>query len=593
MARMIPPYFDEATTSKAEQLVFEILKNDLLTANWTVLHSLCLTKRGRKPYGEIDFVLLVPVGGVFCLEVKGGGIKCRDGIWTTTNASGVTHVLKRSPFIQAREGMFEVMKSVKRKFGENHPLARMPFGSAAIFPDVVLRLDISEVEPWEIIDQDDFRCSLPDALLRLIRKQRRKLGMPSDSREPIAASVRELQQFLRPDFEIVVSRYTELQQSEERLLRLTSEQFEKLDLAEDNKRCLFEGPAGTGKTVLARELAKRCVLAGCKTLLVCYNRLLGECLEADAQSPETAGLLTAGRFFQCLRHVIIRSPHGPEFQDLEKKCTADKLFREVYPWIGKMALTALGEKVDVLIVDEAQDLIQEDILGVLDSWLKDGLKRGRWVFFGDFERQAIFERLTPNEIRTLLDCVCGSYVKGRLRLNCRNTRNIAEETALLAGFEGPPYRIGQIEGLAVDYHYYQYEDEQRELLVTVICRLLEGGIKPHEIVVLSHHALENSVFRDLSSGAKFRLGGIETPESRSSGIPVVPFATIHAFKGMESSVVVICDVNRIDNPESQSILYVGMSRARSLLILFLDERVRGSVKAAVERKLSERWRITS
>jgi len=592
MARMIPTYFDEVTTSKAEKRVFQILKNDPSTADWIVLHSLCLAKRGRKPYGEIDFVLLVPAGGVFCLEVKGGGVRCHEGIWTTTNAAGVTRTLKRSPFVQAREGMFEIMTSVKRKFGEKHPLTKIPFGYAAIFPDVILRLEMQEVEPWEIIDQDDIRYSLSHALIRVIHEQRRKLGMYPDSTEPTAASIRELQQFLRPDFEIVVSRYTELQYSEEKLLRLTSEQFEKLDLAKDNERCLFEGPAGTGKTVLARELARRSFLAGSKTLLVCYNRLLGECLEVDAQFPETAGLLTAGRFFQCLRKVIIRSPHGPELQDLERTCEGDRLFGEVYPWIGKMALTSLGEKVDVLIMDEAQDLIRVEILDVLDIWLKDGLNRGRWVFFGDFERQAIFGRVVPDEIRTLLDCACGSYVKGRLRLNCRNTRNIAEETALLAGFQAPPYRIGEIEGLAVDYHYYRNENEQRELLVTVIRRLFEDGIKPHEIVVLSHHALENSVFRGLNSETDFKLGEIGVSELKSPRIPFVPFTTIHAFKEMESSVVVICDVNRIDYLEDQSLLYVGMSRARSLLIVFLDERVRGSVKAAIERKLSEGWRTT-
>jgi len=129
-------------------------------------------------------------------------------------------------------------------------------------------------------------------------------------------------------------------------------------------------------------------------------------------------------------------------------------------------------------------------------------------------------------------------------------------------------------------------------LVRVIRRLFEDGIKPHEIVVLSHHALENSVFRGLNSGTDFKLVEIGVSELKSPRIPFVPFTTIHAFKGMESSVVVICDVNRIDYLEDQSLLYVGMSRARSLLIVFLDERVRGSVKAAVERKLSEGWRTT-
>ena len=68
MAKMIPPYCDENDPKlAAERRVFAKLKNDPATDGWTVLHSLELTSRGhRKPYGEIDFVILVPRGGVFC-----------------------------------------------------------------------------------------------------------------------------------------------------------------------------------------------------------------------------------------------------------------------------------------------------------------------------------------------------------------------------------------------------------------------------------------------------------------------------------------------------------------------------------------------
>lgn len=92
------------------------------------------------------------------------------------------------------------------------------------------------------------------------------------------------------------------------------------------------------------------------------------------------------------------------------------------------------------------------------------------------------------------------------------------------------------------------------------------------------------------AGGVFCLG---IPGSEPSRIPVVPFTTIQAFKGMESSVVIMCDVDRMDGPEDRSLLYVGMSRARNLLIVFLDERVRWAVKTAIERKLSARWRATS
>ena len=44
---------------------------------------------------------------------------------------------------------------------------------------------------------------------------------------------------------------------EEKLLRLSKEQYARLDELEANARCLFEGAAGTGKTLLALEYARR------------------------------------------------------------------------------------------------------------------------------------------------------------------------------------------------------------------------------------------------------------------------------------------------------------------------------------------------
>jgi superfamily I DNA/RNA helicase len=71
----------------------------------------------------------------------------------------------------------------------------------------------------------------------------------------------------------------------------------------------------------------------------------------------------------------------------------------------------------------------------------------------------------------------------------------------------------------------------------------------------------------------------------------VRFSTIHSFKGLESPVVILVDIDRIEGDEPQSLLYVAMSRARSLLILMISERARQSVerriRAALERELHQ------
>src|ERR1035441_1601084 len=114
MARMIPPEFEASTVSSAEKRVFNLLRCDPATEDWVVLHSLGLAACGSRPYGEVDFVVLVPTGAVVCLEVKGGRVSCLDGVWRTVDRTGQASELKRSPFMQSRDGMFALDRKSTR-----------------------------------------------------------------------------------------------------------------------------------------------------------------------------------------------------------------------------------------------------------------------------------------------------------------------------------------------------------------------------------------------------------------------------------------------------------------------------------------------
>ncbi len=156
MAKMIPAQYDVSTVSNAERRIFDLLKSDSDTNSWTVIHSLGLARRGRKPYGEIDFVVLIPGSGILCLEVKGGRVACKDGVWTTTNREGKTFEMNRSPFMQAMEGMQSVRKAVEEKFGPGHAAATTVFGRGVILPDVQMPVEPFEWEKWEGIALDPY-----------------------------------------------------------------------------------------------------------------------------------------------------------------------------------------------------------------------------------------------------------------------------------------------------------------------------------------------------------------------------------------------------------------------------------------------------
>ena len=139
MAKMIPAQIDDAVESSAERRVFELLAADPNTCGWTVLHSLGLSRRPSGPYGEIDFVVVIPNEGILCLEVKGGRVSCEDGVWKTVNRYGREAELKKSPFAQARDSMFALREMIIAHFGRERPRRVVPLAMGSYFPTCYAR----------------------------------------------------------------------------------------------------------------------------------------------------------------------------------------------------------------------------------------------------------------------------------------------------------------------------------------------------------------------------------------------------------------------------------------------------------------------
>jgi hypothetical protein len=590
MARMIPPQYDQSTVSAAEKRVFHLLESDPDTSEWFVLHSLGLSKRKGGPYGEIDFVVLVPSGGVVCLEIKGGRVSCTNGVWETIDRFGVRNELNRSPFMQAREGMFALRDAVNARFGIGNNTIPCLFACAVVFPDIDSPPQTPEFEPWEAIDRNVLRDPVSRAVLRVISGQRKKLRFNPPGAS--ASAIRDIRQFLRPDFERVVARPSVVSECENSLISLTEDQYSVLDMISDNPRCLIEGAAGTGKTVLALEYSRRQAKKGNKVLLLCFNRLLGEWFESSVSSFGESSLRGCS-YHRFLRELVMDSQWKDEFEEQSKGESAEKLFSELLPFYGQLAAGALSTQFDIAVIDEAQDLLKSDTLDLLGILLKGGIAGGRWYVFGDFTRQCIYGGTSREARLQALTSVCPNFVHTRLQTNCRNTRRIGEETALLSGFSSPPYKLGQVDGLAVDYRYWKNLKQQLEKLESVVRELLSEGLKLSDLVLLSARRFSDSVASRLSLPTQTH-GTVTATEIRS-GVAVskgthLGFATVHSFKGMETPAAILCDVEHVQEDEPQALLYTGMSRARSLLIMMVHESVREAIASSLMRKLNEGWK---
>ena len=585
MAKMIPARIDDDRVSAGERRVFGLLQSDPATTDWTVLHSLGIARRPTGPYGEIDFVVIIPGEGVICLEVKGGRLSCEAGVWRTMDRHGNVAALKKSPFLQARDSMFALRNAIVRHFGEAALETRCPIGCAVVFPDVPCPPLTPEFERSDAIDSDDLRGPISRSIMRVARRRLREFQPRHGEPLPTTTEARAIRNFLRPDFELIVAKGVSVGRTEEKLLRLTEEQYARLDELEANPRCLFEGAAGTGKTLLALEYARRASDNGLKVALLCFNRLLGEWLQQQTRGTGVA----AGTWHRIVRRLILESSIANDFQEEERKALQSgdtrALFAETYPFYGELALEELGTSFDVLVMDEAQDLCSQPILDVLNRAMLGGLAGGRWAIFGDFTRQALYGG--AEDPVAALSRHCDHFVRARLMLNCRNTRRIAEETTLVAGFDRPPFRLGDEMGLPVEHRYWKRPADLVDSLTIVVERLVKEEMPTDDVVILSPRRLENSGLAGVESISRFPLvdisrGAADVPHS-------LKFSTIHSFKGLESPVVIIVDIDQVESEEPQSLLYVAMSRARSLLILMISEGARNSlerrIRAGMEQEL--------
>ena len=364
MAIMIPPTFSDDSPS-SERRVFEILKSGPDSSDWRVLHSLGFSSARSGRFGEIDFVVIIPLLGILCIEVKGGHVSQENGVWyTCPRNSTVPEQLKRSPFRQAQEGMWKLKDTLEKKFGPGSPESKAPIGWIVILPDIDCPQVTTEFAREEVIDQRD----LGRDVTKRIRSapSLAQLASRADLAAPTATTCKRIVNFLRPDFERVALVSTDLWDTERRILTLTEEQYGVLDAIQENSVCLVKGPAGTGKTNIAIECARRLSAVGNRVLLGCFNRYLGEWLHTTAIAVPP-GKVVAGHLHGLLRDRILRTPLAADLPAAEDWSHAD-LYGRIYFELGALAIDDLQERFDAVLIDEAQDFAAQRLADVVGAW---------------------------------------------------------------------------------------------------------------------------------------------------------------------------------------------------------------------------------
>lgn len=566
MLRMIPPMIADNCSSNAERKVFSALEGIQMDA--VVFHSLGIGNHAQKVFGEIDFVVVCSEG-ILCLEVKGGAVFRKDGVWQCEDRYGVVHTSAEGPFRQAYGNMYALMNYIRKQLPYNHPLAMCLYAYGVVFPDITFTSKGPEIISEIIFDQRDSFSYFKDYIQQVFKytkellKEKHSIDTARLGKDHLAQAER----ILRGEIGNAVSIGSLAQRTDEEILHLTEEQYQVMSMISENDRVLIKGGAGTGKTLLGLEHAKRKAAAGKKVLFLCYNKLLGSFLEFNVrQEPEIIREnITITHFHEYLASNV----------DCSNVAVFDsEFFNQQLPELFLQACEAgaITEQFDLVILDEGQDLLRFNNLACISEILNGGLESGCWYVFCD-PAQNIYNKDFEEGMQILLS---EKPVKLNLTTNCRNTQQIGRSNTLISGLrqEAPV-----IQGEEVILHSYSSEDDFRDRLKHRVKELIKGGVKPGEIVILSPHTLVKSALKDdkfFHSICPFQqIAGCKYTALRDDSLK---FCTVHSFKGLDAKVVILIEIEHFEDEKSRELNYIGISRARSLLDIYYRESGKEELK---------------
>lgn len=563
MATMYPQWLPTSRKSAAEEKIFNLLR-DHLPRNYVVLWSIDWTMPHSSSYGggaqesEIDFLVLHMEKGILVLEVKGGGVGYDGSLheWFTINSNKIRHHIK-DPFEQAKDGKYALLRELTYQASSlwlREACKKCVFGHAVVVPDIFKeRLTNRPTRPDEIVlDRSNLQPNTIQQAIDDVYKL-----WTRDNAQPLSRpAIDEIIKMYAPSWYIRPPLSAAFENEQIQLKELTEQQFNLLDALRKQKRVAISGCAGSGKTFLAIEQARRLAQRGLSVLITCYNRNLADWLR-QRLAEEAADNLS-------LRSIDVLNFHRLaarlcEQASIQLPTDQSRSYDEIFADGLLEASVVLDQRYDAIIADEGQDFNDTWWIALL-SLLQSPDESLFYVFYDDNQR--IYGRHSSYPVP--------ADHHYPLSINCRTTQKIHQEVVQYYSAadrpecKGPPGR--DIERVSI----VPTGGNEARMLYELLRRLtLSEGITLENIVLLSPVGKDKSRFRERTKlGSQFRLSWqIDGPPLRNTLI----CCTIFAFKGLERDIVILAETDKIQSTaEHEQLIYVAISRAKFHLIILGD-----------------------
>jgi hypothetical protein len=573
MAYMIPPYVKENISSNAEKKMFSLIKEDNKLKNSYCIHSLGLSEHKKQAEGEIDFVL-VTKKGIFALEVKGGRVRRENGVWEFIDRFGNINKKVKGPFQQVKDGLYSLRKSLLKKFGDE--IHNILFGYGVVFPDINFEIDSPEWNNNIIYDQKDRFKPFSYYLNRLNdywSTQFRNKRNISDHK------IKEYINYLRGDFELIKKYNFDDNYINEEIINLTNEQYSALDRMNFNDKVLFSGTAGTGKTLLALEETKRKALNDQNIILLCFNKILAGRFKKATSNFSKSKNIDSNSIHKFMHKIIEKAGLVSLLVKKKNNVNENKLFEEIYPEIFLQAIKIIDfVPYDYVIIDEGQDILNYNYFVVVDYLIKGGLENGKWSIFYDPNRQSgLYNEYSKELIDDLKRFGAAEY---RLDINCRNTKQIVNQTGILTNFQ---VEKSNIDGEKVKIFWYSNESELLNQLDDLINKLINQNVKEKYITILFANKIKR--YRKFFNQKPNKY--IEINYDNVGELPPnkISFSSVQSYKGLENEIIIYIGVNKINGRWIEVVNYIALTRAKEMLYIFLNNDLKNEYRNKFKKYL--------